>query len=121
MAHNRIAMFPGNLLLQQFQLFIKKFNNIPCFRANHMIVVIIIQTRFVAAPSITHVHFSDQLVFYKYINGSVYGGSGHPDALRAQAQVNVFSVPVLLALSDLIPDSLALCCITQSFFVKNSR
>ena len=121
MAHNRIAMFPGNLLLQQFQFFIKKFNNIPCFRANHMIMVIIIQTRFVAVPSITHVHFSDQLVFYKYINSSVYGSSGHPDALRAQAQVNIFSVPVLLALSDLIPDSLALCCITQSFFVKNSR
>jgi len=121
MAHNLIAMFPCNLFLQQFQLFIKKFNNISCFCANHMIVMIIIQTWFVAAPSITHVHFSDQLVFYEHINGSVYSGPGHLDTLRTQAQVNVFNIPVLLAFSDLIPDSLALCCIAQSFFVKNSR
>ena len=98
MAHNLIAMFQCNLFLQQFQLFIKKFNNISCFCANHMIVMIIIQTWFVATPSITYVHFSDQLVFYEYINGSVYSGPGHLDALSAQAQVNVFNIPVLLAL-----------------------
>ena len=117
MAHNRIAMFQCNLFLQQFQLFIKKFNKISCFYANHMIVMIIIQTRFVAAPSITHVHFSDQLVFYEYINGSINSGPGHLDTLHAQAQMNVVNIPMLLALLDLIPDSLALCCLTQSFLL----
>jgi len=104
----------ADLILNPYDLIIRKFNDFPATNASEMAVLLVAVNVLVVKMTVLEVDLLDQSTLDKKGNRSVYRGLGNTSLSAPETQIKVIHIEMIMGRENLANNHLSLRCVPET-------